>query len=346
MRSPLLRTCGAIAITALLWCAAWFGLARYIEHRTLAWIERQRDAGATLDARRLAIDGFPFTWRLVAEDYRIGQGGANEQRVSGARLEATLLPWQLHDIPIRLPGTHRFERRNGAGGFAFELEAQRPDARLVLTPAGRMSAIDLDLGALTLRIASPATTLTAARARLVARELDPIDPKTRDFWNLTFALDELDPAAGWVTPFNRPIRRAALEIGVRGERARAASPAEAVIAWRDAMGVVELRDLAIDWTPLVINGSGSGRLDPQNRPEAAMSFRVSGYDELLNALVQSRQLGNRQAAGIRIALATLARVNPETKRNEVMLPLTAQNGELTIMGFPLLTLPPIALPQR
>ena len=346
MRKTLLRALGAVAATVLLWCAAWFGLARYIEHRTVAWIERQRDAGATLDARRLAIDGFPFTWRLVAEDYRIGQGGANEQRVSGARLEATLLPWRLHDIPIRLPGVHRFERRNGAGGFAFELEAQRPDARLLLTPTGRMSTLDLDLGVLTLRIPSPATTLTAARARVVARELDPVDPKTRDFWNLTLVIDEVEPAAGWVTPFNRPIRRAALEIGVRGERVRATSPAEAVIAWRDSMGVVELRDLAIDWTPLVINGSGSGRLDPQNRPEAAMSFRVSGYDELLNALVETRQLGNRQAAGIRIALGAMARVNPETKRNEVLVPVTAQNGELTIMRFPVLALPPIALPQR
>ncbi|MBL8698989.1 MAG: DUF2125 domain-containing protein [Alphaproteobacteria bacterium] len=346
MSRPLLRALGIVVAAALLWCAGWYGIAAYIEHRTLAWVERQRAAGTAMEAKRLAIDGFPFTWRLVAEDYVIGQGDPVAQRVSGHRLEATLLPWRLHDIPIRLPGMHRFERQNVGGGFVFEIEATRPEARLLLTPAGRMRELDLDLGGLTLRVPNTAATLTAARASIVAREIDPIDPKTRDFWNLAVALDQVDPPSGWMAPFNRPIRRAGFEIGVRGERVRAASPADAVIAWRDSMGVVELRDLTLDWSPLVVTGAGAGGLDRQNRPEAALSFRVSGYEELLNALVESRQIGTRQATGLRIALAALAKPNPQTRRNEVVLPITAQEGQLTILGFPLLPLPPIALPQR
>lgn len=345
MQRRLLRAAVLALGVIALWGLGWYAVAVYIEQRTLGWIERQRAAGTTMEARRLAIDGFPFAWRLVAEDYVIGQGGETAQRVAGARLEASLLPWRLRDIPLRLPGEHRFERRHAAGGVAFAVEAERPDARLLLSPTGRMQSLDLDLGMLTLRVPDPATTLTAARARLVAREIEPPDPRTRDFWNLTLTLDDVATPASWTSPFNRPMRRAGLEIGVRGERVRAASPAEALAAWRDAMGVVELRDLAIDWAPLTVNGSGSGGLDRQNRPEAALSLRIGGYDELLNSLVQSRQVSRGQATGIRIALAALAKANPQTNRNEVQLPITAQNGELTILGFPVVKLPPLMLPR-
>ncbi|MBM3522270.1 MAG: DUF2125 domain-containing protein [Alphaproteobacteria bacterium] len=343
-RRPLRVATVAFGMLAL-WGLGWFAVALYIEQRALGWIEGQRAAGTMMEAQRLAIDGFPFAWRLAADDYVIDQGGDGAQRVSGKRLEASFLPWRLRDIPLRLPGEHRFERRDAAGGFAIVFEAERPDARLLLASTGRMQRLELDFGTLTLRIPSLASTLTATRAQLVARDIDPPDPRSRDFWNLTLSLDDVTTPATWVTPFSRPMRRASLEIGVRGERVRAATPAEALIAWRDAAGVVELRDLAIDWTPLTVNGSGSGGLDRQNRPEAALSLRISGYDELLNALVQSRQVSRGQATAIRIALTALARANPQTNRNEVQLPITAQNGELTILGFPVAKLPPLALPR-
>ena len=334
---------GAAAASIILWIATWFALASHIESRALAWIERERERGISLAYRTLRIEGFPFTWRLIAEDYAIGRA---EQVLAGARLEAILLPWQLRDVPINLPGRHRLERRDAAGSTAIELEAARPEARMQLNGAGRIRSLDVDLGDLQARTPGSAEMVKARRAHFVAREIDPIDPARREFLNITIELDDVEPPPGWQAPFSQKLRRGEAEIGVRGAATRGATPAEAVAAWRDGGGVVELRRLTLDWAPLFISGDGTATLDRQNRPQAAFSVRVAGYAELLDALVQSRQIGRGQANMIRAALNIVAKPAPGTGRNEVSIPITAQDGKLSILGIALMNLPPMPLPAR
>ncbi len=337
---------GALAATLVIWIAGWFALASHIESRAIAWIERERERGNVLSYKVLRIEGFPFTWRLIAEEYEIGRALPMPQLLTGPRLEATLLPWQLRDVPIRLPGRHRFERRDATGVTAIEVEALRPDARLHLAPTGRIRALDVDLGDVIARATGTADIVKARRAHLLAREIDPVDPARREFFNIAIELDDVDPPASWTTPFNQKLRRGEAEFGIRGDQPRGATPAESVIAWRESGGVVELRRLTLDWAPLFISGDGTATLDRQNRPQAALSVRVAGYAELLEALVQSRQIGSRQAAAIRAALNIVAKPAPGTGRNEVSIPITAQDGRLSILGFPLMNLPPMPLPAR
>jgi len=337
---------GVVAATLVTWVGAWFGLASHIEGRALAWIERERERGNILAYRALRIDGFPFTWRLIAEDYEIGRPLPMAQLLTGARLEATLLPWQLHDVPIRLPGRHRIERRDATGMTVIELEAARPEARLQLSSAGRIRALDVDLGDLTARVPGGAEAVKARRVHLLARALEPIDPTMREFFNLTLELDDVEPPPGLQAPFNQKLRRGEAEIGVRGDLPRGATPADTVTGWRDSGGVVELRKLTLDWAPLYISGDGTATLDRQNRPQAAFSVRVAGYAELLDALVQSRQIGRNQAMAIRAALNLVAKPAPGTGRNEVSIPITAQDGKLSILGLNLMNLPPMPLPTR
>jgi hypothetical protein len=339
---------GALAALLALWSGGWFVVARIVESRATDWIERERALGNRLVYRDLGVEGFPFAWRLVANQYEIGRETPMAQVLSGARLEAQLTPWNLSDVPMRFPGKHRYERRDSTRVTAIELEAARPEARMRLHPNGRIREIDVDLGDVTARAPGAVDTeaARAARVRLVAKEIDPVDPNSREFFSIAIALDEMVPPTSWQPPFNRPLKSGEAVIGVRGERVRNPNAAEQLIAWRNSGGVVELYRLQLDWAPLMISGDGTGGLDAQNRPEAALSMRVAGYAELLDALVQSRQIGARQAQMFAALLGGMARNDPATGRREVRIPITAQNGRLTVAGFPLIALPPIQLPTR
>lgn len=348
MDRRLRNALAAVAAALVLWGGGWFVVAKIVESRAVDWIERERALGNRLVYRDLTVEGFPFAWRLVATEYEIGRDLPVKQVIAGTRLEATLTPWDLSDIPMRLPGKHRYERRDATTVTAIELEAARPEARMRLHPGGRIREIDVDLGDATARApgAGDADAARARRVRATAREIDPVDPKSREFFNVSIALDELTPPGFWQAPFNRPLKSGEAVIGVRGERVRNPNAAEQLLAWRDSGGVVELYKLQLDWAPLFITGDGTGGLDRQNRPEAAVALKVAGYEQLLDALVQAGQIGARQAAVFTSLLASMAKPDPATGRREVRIPITAQNGRLAVAGIPMMALPPIQLPTR
>ena len=49
---------------------------------------------------------------------------------------------------------------------------------------------------------------------------------------------------------------------------------------------------------------------------------------------------------IRAALNIVAKPAPGSGRNEVSIPITAQDGKLSILGLSLMNLPPMPLPVR
>lgn len=347
---------GVLAALLVLWGAGWFVVARIVESRAADWIERERALGNRLVYRNLGVEGFPFAWRLVATEYEIGREMPVAQVLSGARLEAWLVPWNLADVPMRFPGKHRYERREPTKLTAIELEAVRPEARMRLHPNGRIREIDVDLGDATARTpgAAASETTRARRVRVVAREVDPVDPRSREFFNVAITLDELVPPGSWQPPFNRPLKSGEAVIGVRGERVRNPNAAEQLVAWRNSGGLVQLHSLRLDWAPLMISGDGTGGLDQANRPQGALGFRVIGAAELIDSLVATGQIRQGQAVALKVSLAAATRVNPETKQSEVRISVSAQDGRLwaglpdisRMPAIPLIALPPIQMPVR
>ena len=76
----------------------------------------------------------------------------------------------------------------------------------------------------------------------------------------------------------------------------AGPPREAAAAWRAAGGTVELDHFDLRWGAIGLTGSGTLALDADLQPEGSLSGAISGYDQLLNALVAS---GRMQGAATR-----------------------------------------------
>ena len=343
-RATRLARAGAVALAAmaLLWAAAWFAVARLVEGGAQAWIDQERAAGARIAHRRLAVEGFPLRWTLVAEDYAIARDAPQPQSASGARLEAGVVPWDLSRVKLRLPGAHRLER----DGLALEVEAARPDAMLALRADGRFAGIRADLGDVSLRAPGAAGAARAARIVVDIREIDPPDPATRAFLALSLSVAELVPPPGTRAPFDRALRSGEVELALRGERAPTGTQAARIAAWRDSGGVLEMPRLRIDWPPVTIAGDGTATLDARNRPEAALSLRIAGLPDLLQALSRAGLMPLQQSAMIGALASGMARTTPATGRAEVTVPVTAKNGRLSLAGIPVMRLQPLDLGPR
>ncbi len=341
-RIALLAAPAALLAAALLWVAGWFAVAHLVEAQARGWIEQERAAGARVSHRRLAVEGFPLRWTLVAEDYAISRETPQRQSVSGTRLEARILPWDLSRVPLRLPGLHRLER----DGLALEVEAARPEATLSLRPGGGVSGIRAELGDASLRVPGATGAARAARIAFELREIDPPAAQTRAFLALSLAIADLVPPPGTRPPFDRALRGGELELSLRGERARGGTQAERIAAWRDSGGVLELQRLRLDWPPVLVQGDGSATLDARNRPEAALSLRISGLPDLLQAMARAGLVAPQQAAMLGALAGGMARTDPATGRAEVVVPVSAQNGRLSLAGIPVMRLQPLELAPR
>ena len=103
--------------------------------------------------------------------------------------------------------------------------------------------------------------------------------------------------------------------------------AQAVAAWRDAGGTIEVDNLHLQWGGLGVTANGTLALDQGLQPIAAFSGGIEGFGAILNALVAADQMTPEQAALVQIALTTLARPGPDGKP-QITAPFTIQNGKM------------------
>jgi hypothetical protein len=117
--------------------------------------------------------------------------------------------------------------------------------------------------------------------------------------------------------------------------------ADAVAAWRDAGGTIELDNLRLKWGALNATATGTIGLDQELQPTGGFSGAIQGYDQILTALVQNGQMRASDAGLARIALTLLAKAGPDGKP-EIRTAFTIQNGQMFLGPAKLGRVPHIA----
>lgn len=100
---------------------------------------------------------------------------------------------------------------------------------------------------------------------------------------------------------------------------------EAVRAWRDNGGVVQLSDFRLIWGPLDLGAEGTLALDAEGRPIGALTARLRGHAGLVDALRASGQLSEGEAQTAKLALGAIAEA---VGGDELALALSLQDGEV------------------
>jgi hypothetical protein len=120
-----------------------------------------------------------------------------------------------------------------------------------------------------------------------------------------------------------------------------APPREALTAWRDGGGILQLRDGEMDWGPLTAAGDGTIALDQDMQLLAAGTLRVAGLPETLDLLSNAGLVPSGQATMAKIMFGAVAQTPEGGGKPQVKLPLTIQNNYIFMGPIKLAPLKPI-----
>ena len=323
--------------------AYWRYVAQQLEAGIEAWAIEQRALGNDVAFAWDGIGGFPLRFEATFRDPAIRWRGPREEGAwTGATLHARMAPWNLRRIEVRSAGQHdasvrlagdAAEWRVATTGFAGTIDLHGSGALRGFTLALQQPDVTMPDGAV---LASAAATVM----------LDQPEAPPADF-NAPLGRVTLDLRGMALPPGTRLLTEGAVETLSFDATIKGPMPLaplrEALAAWRDAGGVVELNSFAFAQGPLGVTGNGTLALDAALQPEGAGTVTTTGLSEALEILIKEGLIPADRALIARTTAKALEKPAPDG-RLQATVGLSLQNRTVSFGPVPLLALQPIEWP--
>ena len=331
-----------LAALPALYACYWMIAADGLRHGLFAWADDRRAEGWAVAFDEPSVGGFPLRLRTELRSVRLAPPG-RWWRWRGPPVRAEARPWRPRVVQLAFPGDHRLTLAGRGRPRELQLRfgAARATARFhangaVADLSVRVNRIETGGG---IRIESLRWHFAAPRPGAAPDAGSGPDPSGARLVLSASRLEHPDS----VLP-GHPIDRLDAELALIGdldvEAAGIGRAAAALAAWRDAGGTIELGRLRVVWPPLTLEADGTFALDGDLQPIGAMSARLRGYGEAIDALVEAGRLRAGAALAARIVLGQGARRAPDGE-SSAALPLTLQDRRFSIGPIRLPPLPRI-----
>ncbi len=317
-----LVTLAALLVIAGAYSAFWFVAAGRIEEGVVAWAQSARADKTDVSWEKIGVTGFPIAFRadLVSAVVR-DEAVTPSPELRIPVLSGTARPWDFADWRLAAPE-----------GFTANLtDSGRDPAKLIAQTADGVVSIGPE-GSWKLWLSLQHTTVEAAGQVRVGSahatvSVPPRPPRGHADPVLAVGVEanqiSLPVAIG---PLGDTIDELDFGATIKGSMSNG-KLAEAVAAWRDAGGTIELHNLRLKWGALGATATGTLALDQELQPIGGFSGAVQGYDQILMTLVQTGNMRATDAGLARIALTLLAKAGPDGKP-EIRTAFTIQNGQM------------------
>ena len=335
---------GAIVIAVAGYSGYWFIAAGEIGDRIDEWAEKQRAEGLEIESTGTEVAGFPTRFEVTLREPRI-HDTRNGWRWAAQSLRAEASAWDFSEVTV-FP-----ERRNSVqvlveGGEWRDIEAAFAGGQLVvkLDDERQFKEIRLDLQGLEIagiwpdglaRVGTLQANGVALEDEAIGEEVLKTSIAVRD------AVLPSDLARGARRDPRLPRHRRERG-GLDPERARHQRGDHRLARRRPARW--SSRAFACGWGPLGVETSGTIALDGAMRPIAALTADIIGYGDVIDALIMSNLIPLGDGFIAKVAFNMLAE-KPEDGSAPVLrgVPVTAQDGTLTVATIKLAELPPLPL---
>ena len=334
---------GAIVIAVAGYAGYWFIAAGEIGDRIDDWAEQQRAEGLEIETGGIEVAGFPTRFKVTLREPRI-HDTRNGWRWAAASLRAEASAWDFSEVTV-FP-----HRRNAVqvlleGGEWRDIDAEFDDGRLVvrLDDDRRFREIDLDLSGLDVAGVWPQAAAQVGSLQANGVALD--DTATgEEVLKTSIAVRDAVLPSDLAEGLGETLDFLDIDASVVGSIPSERGTNEAITAWRDAGGTLELTGFRVRWGPLGIETSGTIALDGAMRPIAALTADIIGYGDVIDALIMSNLIPLGDGFIAKVAFNMLAE-KPEDGSAPVLrgVPVTAQDGELTVATIRVAELPPLPL---
>jgi len=241
-------------------------------------------------------------------------------------------PWRLDSWRFTLPAGATFDTPHGA----VALGRLKGTASAVLgpgaTPGGVLANINID--DVSAKVADSASTIAAVT---LSARVPPAEPQRHEepLFSMTVQAhgvklqDGIEPLGSWVDHVK-------LDATWRGPLPPGAL-AQALAAWRDDGGTIELQGIDLGWGPLSLAADGTLALDQAMQPLGAFSARILGVDSILDALIADGRIPQSQASLVRMGLSMMTQRGADGTP-QLKTPVTIQDDALYLGPAKLLKL--------
>ncbi|MDP6342189.1 MAG: DUF2125 domain-containing protein [Alphaproteobacteria bacterium] len=323
---------GGIAAVILGWTAYWFYIAGEARDAVEAWVAENQKAGVTAGYDAIEVGGFPYRIRIDLTAPRLAL--PKHRQRPGWRAERLAVighPWNLRHLLFDLTGVHTFSGLRPDGEAELSLRNGSGRASLQMDPDGGLQLLSLHLEDLRAETAGQ-VVLDGQEAQLHLRP----SPEGNTHHDLALRGRSLEwPGApeGW------PRRLQDLELQARiNDPALAAAAPAALAAWRDGGGTVDLQKLLLVWGQTRIEARGTLALDDAMRPIGALTARITGHGQIIDAAVAAGQMSETAAIAARTVLGLLASAAGGT----LSVPVRLQDGQLFLGPVAIARLAPLS----
>ncbi|MBP7670639.1 MAG: DUF2125 domain-containing protein [Ferrovibrio sp.] len=334
MRLRFVFLAGAILGGLLGYYAVWSLLIGRVEAGVQAFQAAQRAQGRDFTYASMQRGGFPYRLSLRLDGISLTEPKPAGWRVEAETLVAHQQLWSSQHIVFELFGRQAFIWRDGSGSHTASLVPERGRASLVLDGADRWLRFAADIqGA---RFGDALQGFEAQRLQVHLRQAGNVPPMQ----DVALQVNGLTLPAS----FDGPLGRSVQELNLVGRQTGpwvGNSLEDTLAGWRDAGGVIEFNTVVLNWNAVKLSGDGSLTIDKQFRPLGAMGGKLLGAPAGIDALVAAGKMQPREAAAAKAALVALHKRDPAGTEPYLSLPLTAQDGRLSIANVPLFPLEPL-----
>jgi len=330
----------ALAIAAALYAGYWYSAAELVRRGLLDWSAARRSEGYTIGWDRTEVGGFPFALRVTIEKPIFGQSRIEPgYEARGELLVGEARPWALGQWHISAAQGGTLAIQPGPERPAIDVVAAALDGTVMPGQDGdaAMNAgADVTLAADRLTV-SGQTSLAIAHA--IARARIPAGAAASHLQTWLSASLTIDGIALPVTvpPLGDTVERLATTLAIKGT-IPGGPRRQALAAWRDDGGTLELQSFALVWGKLALDAKGTVALDAALQPLGALTATIRGYGEIIDALVATGDLKAGDAALVNVGLGLLAKPAPDGQY-QLDAPLTLQNGQAYLGPVPLARMP-------
>jgi hypothetical protein len=301
----------------------WWIVAGRIEDGVIAWQQSSQTRNIDASWQTLRVAGFPFRFRIELKDATLRDRAlspAPELRLPV--LTGNARPWDFGVWRLDAPQGLAADLAAAGRRPPLKLAAQIAQGTVALGPEGT-TLLWLNFRDVSAE-AGGRVPIKAADA-WVSVPANPPQRHTEPSFRLALDLRNIDlPAAP--PSFSETINDLAFGVTIQG--AVPDGPlVQAIAAWRDAGGTIELDHLQLNWGGLGATATGTVALDQDLQPIGAFSGGIEGFGTIILALVEAGRLNTTEAALAQIALSALAKKGPDGKP-QITTSFTLQNGKM------------------
>ncbi len=331
-----------LAVVVLIYAGLWFYLALGAREQLVQWVEQQRERGFAARYDSLEVTGFPLSIRLELANPGFGAPNAGKPwGWEGAHLNFLIKPWSMNTIRAMASGQQMLAFPLNGKTETFTGEIVGAEGEISFSK-GKPASARLSLVGVDLRSETPSqdkfkferTEFSVVRLNSDARG------HRAPTWNLKGSAQTLSLPWLKASPLGNEVQNLIIDGRLMGSLDKGPM-IEQLENWRDSGGTIEVRKLSFQNGPLKINTDGTLALDGLLQPIGALTARVEGFFETIDALQRLDVVKARDAITAKMVLGILARKPENGGPATLNLALTLQKRRLYAGPVGLLKIPEI-----